>query len=269
MRCRTCDYPLWNLRSRSCPECGTPFAPSRHVFTPNSVRFCCPHCGQDYYGTGRDGHLVPEAFTCVRCAKPITMDEMVLLPTEGVAEERTTTDVVPWFDRARRGYLKGWLGTVTGAMFSPGRLARAAAETHQVRDAFWFSLLTNLLYCAFGGLFLLFPLIVAGGRWMGGMLVMLLLVALGLPLVVGALVLLWALTSHAILRLSGKTSRGVSGSLSSLCLTSGANLLLGVPCIGIYMLPLSWIWWAIAAVPMLALTHGVSKARAAWATVRS
>lgn len=27
MRCKRCDYPLWNLRDRKCPECGKPFAP--------------------------------------------------------------------------------------------------------------------------------------------------------------------------------------------------------------------------------------------------
>ena len=33
MRCKTCDYPLWNLTTRVCPECGTPFLPSQFDIT--------------------------------------------------------------------------------------------------------------------------------------------------------------------------------------------------------------------------------------------
>ena len=84
MRCQGCDYPLWNLTARQCPECGRPFRPSEFRFVANSVRFCCPHCGQDYYGTGPVGHLVPVEFDCVRCHRRVHMDQMVLLPTEGV-----------------------------------------------------------------------------------------------------------------------------------------------------------------------------------------
>lgn len=28
MRCKTCNYRLWNLAGRTCPECGTGFRPS-------------------------------------------------------------------------------------------------------------------------------------------------------------------------------------------------------------------------------------------------
>ena len=69
MRCKTCDYQLWNLRSRQCPECGTAFRVSDYDFVPNSVQFCCPHCNQIYYGTSARGQLVPPAFTCVSCNK--------------------------------------------------------------------------------------------------------------------------------------------------------------------------------------------------------
>src|SRR5688572_13451876 len=100
MRCTTCQYPLWNLPGRQCPECGTPFLPSEFTFVPNSVRFCCPGCGQDYYGTGPGGHLEPEQYDCVRCGRPVSMNEMVLLPTAGVEEKQTEVEVVPWLDRA-------------------------------------------------------------------------------------------------------------------------------------------------------------------------
>ena len=62
MRCKNCDYRLWNLVSRQCPECGTEFLPHEFEFVLNSVRFCCPYCQQDYYGTGDKGHLEPIEF---------------------------------------------------------------------------------------------------------------------------------------------------------------------------------------------------------------
>ena len=108
MRCKICDYRLWNLRSRVCPECGTPFKPSEFEFFLNSVQFCCLHCNQTYYGTGAKGHLVPAEFECVKCARQIHMDEMVLLPTEGIEEEQTKAHTMPWMERKKRGAVRAW-----------------------------------------------------------------------------------------------------------------------------------------------------------------
>ena len=38
MKCRACGYPLWNLRERICPECGSPWLPSDVDFVPNVAR---------------------------------------------------------------------------------------------------------------------------------------------------------------------------------------------------------------------------------------
>ncbi len=103
MRCKQCDYRLWNLRRRDCPECGSPFKPSDYEFVINSVRFCCPHCNQAYYGTGEFGHLVPIEFDCASCGTHIHMDETIVLPTENVREEQTQVDQNPWLDRRKRG----------------------------------------------------------------------------------------------------------------------------------------------------------------------
>ncbi len=73
MRCKTCGYRLWNLTEQRCPECATPFRPSEFEFVPNSVQFCCPHCGQAYYGTGPQGHLEPASFVCAKCGNAIQM----------------------------------------------------------------------------------------------------------------------------------------------------------------------------------------------------
>ena len=88
MRCEHCGYRLWLLLSRRCPECGTEFKPSDFEFVPHAVQFCCPHCNQAYYGTSSQGHLRPIEFDCVSCGRHIHMDEMVMMPTDGVDEEQ-------------------------------------------------------------------------------------------------------------------------------------------------------------------------------------
>lgn len=95
MNCKTCDYALWNLRTRVCPECGSSFNVADFEWRPGAVRFCCPHCNQAYYGTDAKGHLVPPEFECIACGQSITMEEMVLLPAEGVRSEDTSPRSVP------------------------------------------------------------------------------------------------------------------------------------------------------------------------------
>ena len=37
MFCKSCNYPLWNINTRQCPECGAPFKPSDFQFALNEV----------------------------------------------------------------------------------------------------------------------------------------------------------------------------------------------------------------------------------------
>jgi predicted RNA-binding Zn-ribbon protein involved in translation (DUF1610 family) len=101
MRCKICDYPLWNLTTRTCPECGSKFAPDEFEFVPNSVQYCCPHCAQAYFGTSEKGHLVPREFNCVKCGQRVQMNEMVLRPAAGVKEEQTKPNPMPWLERKK------------------------------------------------------------------------------------------------------------------------------------------------------------------------
>ena len=72
MRCPTCDYSLWNLTAKACPECGGTFSTRDFEFVPNTVRFGCPHCNQSYYGTGPRGYLEPDVFDCVSCGRRVS-----------------------------------------------------------------------------------------------------------------------------------------------------------------------------------------------------
>jgi len=282
MRCKSCDYPLWQIRDRRCPECGTGFVPSEFEFVLNSVRFCCPHCAQSYYGTGAKGHLVPSAFGCVSCRRPIAMDEMVLLPTAGVREEQTKVEMNPWLERREKGIVRGWFGTVIQSMGTPSRLARSTPERSSLLQATWFAALTTGFYLllglsAFVLMFLLIAVITAvtggGSGGAGGVSTTLVpmfgFLALGLGVMIAILVgaFVWGAMAHGLLRLTGPVSAGIGRTMQCILYSSGTNVLHAVPCVGIYLGWLGTIWWAISATLMLKDGQKVSAGRAALAGI--
>ncbi len=273
MQCKTCDYRLWNLKSRQCPECGTPFRPSEFEFVPNSVRFCCPHCEQEYYGTGPKGHLVPQEFTCVKCGQHIAMDEMVLLPSEGLNEDQTRISVIPWLD-SKLGRFKAWYQTVAGALIRPGRMIDALPMGSPTRRAWGFARINcvvSLLSVAplmfmFAGFFGVmtktgFPFATgAGSLGLTGTMLALFCLAVMLPLAIMLIgIALWALIAHGLLSASGKTAEGYGRTLQAICYSSGAHAVTGVPCFGVYV---GCLWWIVSATVMVARSQRVSGWRA-------
>lgn len=265
MNCKKCDYPLWNLTARVCPECGEPFLPSQFRFALNSVKFCCPHCAQAYYGTGETGHLVPRCFDCVSCARRIDMDEMVLLPAEGVEERQTRPDVNPWLDRARRP-LSRWMGALGRGMANPVWLMRSTPIETSAWHGWSFALATHAIFAA---LFLLPVLLLMAAMSLAGgsYPVPLVSVGIGLTIVpaIGSILflMLWVATAHGILRLRGPTHAGIGRTALALCFTCGPQLLLLVPCLNFYVGWLGTLWWVIVAGFALAAAQKVSGLRAA------
>lgn len=262
MRCKGCDYALWNLTSRQCPECGRPFAPSEFDFVPNAVRFLCPDCGQEYYGTSPRGHLEPEAFQCVRCGRALHMDEMVLTPAEGVPDEQTRPDVMPWLERRRLGFIKAWGGTIWRVLFSPGRLARVIPDDSPVLPAWWFALLTLGIALVIGCTPASFMMIFAMPR---GVAVVPVVVSLALAIVVLALIVpAWGLAAHLILRLTGRTALGLGATVRTVCYAAAGAVLVGIPCAGPYFWwVLIWLWPTVAGAIMLSHAQRISGWRAA------
>ena len=271
MRCRKCDYRLWNLRSRQCPECGTPFVPSQYEFVPNSVEFRCPHCDQAYVGTDPNGHLVPAAFECVSCGRHIHMDEMVLLPAAGIEEEQTQTDRMPWLERKKRGFFRSWFSTIGRSMITPGRLMRSVPAGSSVASAWWFAIWTNtlILLVSLAPLVILQIAMVAqftggGGPPKGafGAVLAAMLIMLLVGMIVGIAV--WGCITHGLLRLTGPTFTTLGGTYQAICYSSGAFAPTAIPCLGFYF---GWIWWIVSAVLMVKQAQRVQGWRAALAVL--
>ncbi len=267
MRCKICDYRLWNLKGRQCPECGTTFYPSDYEFKINTVRFCCPHCDQSYYGTDARGHLVPRQFNCVHCGQSIDMDEMVLRPADNIDEEYTAVEQNPWLNRRKKGAFKSWFKTIVMAMASPGRLMQITPYNSSLSQALWFACLSQLVYMFVAALpmticmFVIIPM--SGFAGLG--------VGLFLPVVAIFLFLvnlfIWSLITHGVLLISRRPPAAIRETHIAFCYSSGANALLAVPCIGWYFGWLAWIWWMVSAIIMIHRRHQVSGLKASLAVL--
>lgn len=269
MFCKTCEYPLWNIESRLCPECGSAFKPSDFEFVRESVKFCCPFCAQEYYGTDAKGHLAPREFECVKCHGRIDMDQMVLTPASGVAERRTRLPEMPWLNRKRVGFFAGWFRTVWMSLIRPGALMRTVPPEAGKGAATWFALFTVLVYTTLSfGIFLIMLGVGFGARF-GNDLASAMLSALG-TFAAGAaafvlIVFLWAALAHLILRLTGPVAHPLGRTYQAMCYASAANVLCAVPCLGLHLSVVSWVWWGVSGTLMVQAGQKVSGLRAAFA----
>jgi len=273
MRCEHCGYRLWHLKSRRCPECGTEFKPSDFEFVPHAVQFCCPHCNQAYYGTSSQGHLRPVEFDCVSCGRHIHMDEMVLLPTDGVEEEQTKIYQMPWLERKERGLIRAWLATIGMALVSPIRLINTVPVHSPAGPAWLFAILVNLPASLFGPALFVLPMMLGlaaaaafGGRSGGAGMFLLGSVCwlLGGVVLAALWIGIWSLLTHGILRLTGPTAGPLGRTMHGICYSSGANIISAIPCFGVYIGP---IWWLVSAVLMVMEGQRVRGWRAALAVL--
>ncbi|MFO0963480.1 MAG: Yip1 family protein [Phycisphaerales bacterium] len=262
MRCRGCGYSLWNVPGRTCPECGVPFLPSDFIFEPNAVEFCCPGCGQQYYGIDPQGLIVPRDFDCVRCGARCNLETMILRAAPGTNAELAEQEFIPW-DRGRGGRIRRFVRTVSTVLGSPGRIGEGLRRSAPGNEALWFGLLsvvvaavpqvcvvllivllesfsasTNSRSANFASSSLSKGLKAAG--WSAGIAFGTLLAAIAM-----------AFLAFGILRLLGERPdwRRVLGSYGY----GLAPLVLGcIPLCGFYLFPVAGIWCAIATAIVLA-----------------
>lgn len=266
MRCKTCDYPLWNIPPGSCPECGSGFKPSDFRFVPNAVQFCCPRCGQDYYGTDEQGHLEPTEFDCARCGNPVSMDEMRLLPTAGVQEDRTGLRPFPWLDKALGRSSRTWR-TIGVGMAMPSAIAerisgppRVGAALRFAATAVGFVVLVNALL----GVILIGATTYSspgGGPGAFGFASIFIMPLFGAVIWMISILVLGAV-QHGFLAVTGPTKHGMGGTLETLSYCSAPIVICAIPCFGYYFIPITAIWTGIVHAIALQARQEVSGWRA-------
>ena len=263
MRCKSCDYPLWSIRVRTCPECGQGFLPSEFKFAPNAVRFQCPHCAQSYYGTDEMGHLVPRSFACVSCGRHVDMDEMVLAPAEGVAENLTTAPILAWLDK-RKKRTAAWR-TIGMAMAQPRRMMDVTPVESSVGRAWYFYTLVMMLVSILSGV----GLFAIGIGMAGGGIAIAMVVGLASFLVgVYGWLALWGVVAHGFMKLIGaRPKHSIGRTYQGLCYSSGTMIPSAIPCVGGYLLPLTSIWWMVSAALAVPRAQGARAGRGAIAVL--
>ncbi len=263
MRCQTCDYRLWNLTSRICPECGSPFRPSDFEFAINSVKYLCPHCGQQYYGTDGKGHLDPMSFDCVNCGQHIHMDDMTLLPADHVSEDQTAPDRCPWLDRGKLGFFKAMLAMIGRGMVSPVRLIRSVPMTSPLVSAWGFLALMLGLTLVIGSLpLVIFMLFIEPEAAIGTLFFFVVSAFVQLLVVV-----IWGLVIQFLLRVTGGCAHTIGRTYQALCYSSGPMALTAIPCLGPYLSFFWSIWWMVSAILMIQDSQRVHGGRASLAVL--
>src|SRR5262249_48247347 len=158
---------------------------------------------------------------CVRCAQHIDEDQMVLLPTAGIAEEQTQADQMPWLVRKKIGFFRAWFITLWRVLVNPARLPRTTPADSSVGQASRFMLLTFglAMFVSMLPLAILVAVFVRG-RGPG----MSMLFGFGLPGLLISLVAvpLWGLLAHLILRITGRPALGPGATVRTMCYASGA-----------------------------------------------
>ncbi|MCP3906317.1 MAG: hypothetical protein GY715_22065 [Planctomycetes bacterium] len=264
MRCTSCNYALWNMADRTCPECGEIFQPSQFTFAPGRVRFSCPHCDEVYYGTSERGHLQPAEFECVGCGQRIAMDDMLLSPGDGVREQDTTPGSMPWLQRQHRGVLMALFQTIGMALVRPRRLMSGVPADASVGESLVFGVITTVAVYLVGGIVPL-AMWIMGFMGPGGMGGWGMAVFFGYYILFGAVttvsvLLIWPMVAHLALRITGGTEQGLDRTIQAIGYSAGANVISAVPCFGMYI---GWLWWLVSATVMVQTAHRVSPGRAA------
>jgi hypothetical protein len=191
------------------------------------------------------------------------MDAMVLEPRDLQAIERSTQPTNPWSERHRIGAVRGWLAGVGAALTAPTRMMRAGSGPRGPRDAVLFLVVTAVVFSITG----FAPVLVAIG-WAGfamgyageGLAIAAALLAL-LLLALTAGALLWAVSVHGALRLTGAT-KGFGTTVEAVSYASAANVLSAVPCLAVWFGWVGWVWWAVSCSLMLIEGHRVAAWRA-------
>lgn len=130
MNCSKCNYALWNLPGRQCPECGQAYKLSDYYFQPYKVEFCCPHCQHVYLGSGEKGQPTLPDDGCEGCGKPLQMDELIVRPLDSSQTallSSVSNPCNPWMMRSELGLFRAFFRTAMMSLFEPTRLARGVS----------------------------------------------------------------------------------------------------------------------------------------------
>ncbi len=280
MRCRQCDYLLFNLPQPVCPECGASFDTEAYRFDIGAVSFNCPHCDQSYYGNDAQGLPWPRRFVCVQCQRPVSLQELRVVPQrpDAMGQSRGWS---PWDQRQELGFVRAWWETFKMTLVRPGELFRSHQGTSSA-DA-WIFAVTSL-YVGFIPMMLLHFVVffllataVTGMAGAGGAPIVPVGFSMGLTAVfylIGAVVYplvipfvaggLSALTIQLALLALAPNRKSLGHTFRTALLSYGPFALCAVPFCGSSV---AGVWQIVTLIIGVKEVHGISGWRAAFAVL--
>jgi hypothetical protein len=276
MRCTKCDYPLWNLSTPRCPECGQPFSLRDFRFEPGSVAFACVHCGRWHEGHGPQYLPSPPGGRCIQCGGVADRHGMrvVLLRGDPATVEAMPVWRVPWEHRAQWGVWRAWWRTCVLSVRKPRELGRRLG-TYAPLDAPSFAVFTHLVWLV--GAVVLGSAINGAVRLLGGDgvtgiivnvpcdVIAAVILACVWPLICTAV---WGTAAHVVLTAIGSRRERLDSTLACFFYAQGPlalGVVVVVPFAGPVLVVLLYIAVCVIATVMLAQAHrvGVRDAAAA------
>ena len=275
MRCRGCNYELWNLPPGDCPECGKAWRFEDFHFRREFVQFLCPHCDCAYPGEYIASLALPYAFTCTGCQSAIELGQMCARPAEGIDGSQAMQLDFVWSDRRQVGRWRAFWRVVGYSLGTPSRIGNTMTQKRGLRGALWFSFLC-LNFAGFNWLIFItiafwLPSFTGRSQSFRGVefiaVLVFLAVFVGLVLAQQLFFLVWGLITHALIRMTGRARRAIGHTLSATQFCAGTFIICAIPICGFYFSLISFVWMAVAMVSALAALHKISRWRTAFAVL--
>ena len=275
MRCRGCNYELWNLPPGDCPECGKAWRFEDFHFRREFVQFLCPHCDCTYPGEYIASLALPYAFTCTGCQSAIELGQMCARPADGIDGSQAMQLDFVWSDRRQVGRWRAFWRVVGYSLGTPSRIGNTMTQKRGLRGALWFSFLC-LNFAGFNWLIFItiafwLPSFTGRSQSFRGVefiaVLVFLAVFVGLVLAQQLFFLVWGLITHALIRMTGRARHAIGHTLSATQFCAGTFIICAVPLCGFYFSLISFVWMAVAMVSALAALHKISRWRTAFAVL--
>ncbi len=257
MHCVHCNYSLWNLSTRVCPECGEPFALRDYHFQPRSVTYTCPECERAVNGPEKPTDFDGREMRCSVCRLLIPTATLALQPAAGCGRLVERGQGNPWVT-AGTGLGQRWWDAATLVWSRPAQLFIGIKKRAATTAAVTFAVLTVALLVGSGAF--MTSVLASGFRAFTRVPEFVAVVVTTATAVVATLAVtaLWAVLAHPVLLVTGG-ARPFGHTLQAMCYSTAALAPVLVPFIG----PLGAIvTWPTAAVILLAAAHQVHDLRA-------
>ncbi len=269
MRCQSCGYALWNLSEPRCPECGRGFDVRYFRFQPGTVVFDCPLCGQEHHGGGEFGLPAVVGLDCEGCGQAIDVGQMRVRPIVNDLQEAEAGLALPlpWDERSQLGVARAWWGTFVLSLRRPTELGQRISIHCPFEDAVWFAITSHIIAWAAGLVALAVVALVTGlvAEAIGWVCAYTCIAGAAVLIWPAIATIIWALTVHAPLLLTGRTRSHIERTAAALCYAQGPIALFAfgvIPFLLALLIPAVFIAQIVIATRIVAGAQQVTVSRA-------